>query len=257
MKQRVIPLLIALLAGIFVGWHARSCNLSKPLSPTIYPNNHPDNHPDNHPYKNQGIETHPSTHEQSDSAQSDALYNRQPQDQSSIQNNPVTRSLEQKLKDGGISQATIQKILTFIAQNRTGLLELRYQASQEGWQDSDKYRTAIDFFSDLNEEIKSVTSPAEYDHYLYASGLDNRVIVEQVYSGSQAEALGIQRDDIILKYGSEYIFSMADLIRLTTELKPGQTVLIELMRNGSSLFYSAQSGPLGIEMGSLALSPGD
>jgi len=81
---------------------------------------------------------------------------------------------------------------------------------------------------------------------LYAGSEPNRVGVADVMHASPAHAAGLQAVDIILRYADERIFATSDLVRATTELEPGGTVSVLVLRGSEEHQFSVPTGPLGV-----------
>lgn len=86
--------------------------------------------------------------------------------------------------------------------------------------------------------------------------LSNEIIVGTVTVGSSAEQAGIQTGDRILSFNSEQLKQAEDLFGLT-ESNLGQTVIIQLERDGEMLEVAAQLPEMRGDSGILGLTPGD
>ena len=64
--------------------------------------------------------------------------------------------------------------------------------------------------------------------------------VEDVVEGSPAEKAGLQKDDVIVSFQGERVWSAAQLRRLVRETPPGRQVAIEVSRGGSVQRLSAR-----------------
>ena len=159
-----------------------------------------------------------------------------------------TDSLQDRLLAVGIPLDSIQRIKQHIDQNRLALLNLRDQAIREDWLDSTKYNEMANELRDPGQGLRKQLGDSVYDQYLYASGRPNRVIVNEVYSGSAADTAGVQPQDIILRYASIPIFAMTDLQQATVEGNAGEAVLLEILRDELPYSTSVPRGPLGISM---------
>ena len=163
-------------------------------------------------------------------------------------NHQQPQNLQDRLLAAGIPPDSVQRIKLQLDQNRLELLQLRDQAIREGWLDSTEYNEKASELRDPGMGLREQLGDSTYDIYLYASGRPNRVIVNEVYSGSAADGAGIQPQDIILSYASQRIFSMTDLQQATVEGIAGQAVLVEIQRNKLPFTTSVPRGPLGISM---------
>ncbi len=124
-------------------------------------------------------------------------------------------------------------------------LELIDRATREGWvrkprfrQANQEHRWALQY--ELGNDV--------YDRLLYAVGQNNRVVVLDVLSFSPAEEVGILEGDEILRYDGERLFKASELVRATTEGRKGESIVVELLRNGQPLRIYLPRGPLGIRL---------
>lgn len=67
-------------------------------------------------------------------------------------------------------------------------------------------------------------------------------VVTQVDSGSPAEDAGVQAGDIIVELGPDKVGSPGRLADLAQKLKPGQAVVLRVLRDGRSLYLTVQLG---------------
>src|SRR5215204_6541569 len=66
----------------------------------------------------------------------------------------------------------------------------------------------------------------------YGSPVDSGALVEKVEPGGPADAAGIQRGDVVIAAGQEEVRSSGDLISALRDYQPGDTVGLEVLRNG-------------------------
>jgi serine protease Do len=69
-------------------------------------------------------------------------------------------------------------------------------------------------------------------------GVENGVVVNGVEAGSAAEAAGIQQGDVLLQLDRVPVHDPAQLRRLVNHLKSGQSVVLQVSREGHNLFLS-------------------
>ena len=94
-----------------------------------------------------------------------------------------------------------------------------------------------------------------YARYLYAVGRPNQVTVQRVLSGSAAETAGLRPGDVLLGYQGERVFAASDLRRATQAGDAGDTVTLEVLRDGQRIQAYVPRGPLGISMSSDSVLP--
>ena len=175
------------------------------------------------------------------------------QDGTEAIDNSVT--LEQNLIAAGMPLDTIQAMKSTFDQNQLEMLQLRDRAIREGWSDSAEFREQMSALSNPYQELREQFGDEAYDQYLFASGMPNRVQIREVYSGSAADNAGLRPGDIFVSYASAPIYSMSALRQSTLEGSAGESVLLELVRDGDSFTASVPRGPLGISMSAVVVQP--
>ncbi len=129
-------------------------------------------------------------------------------------------------------------------------LYLRDQAEREGWIGTPRY---FDALRDVRQDLVSLRDEMgedAYARYLYALGQPNRVAVTRVLGGSAAQAAGLQPGDVILRYDGIRVYGAADVRRGTRGGNPGETVPVDILRDGNRIQAYLPRGPLGISMNS-------
>jgi S1-C subfamily serine protease len=89
----------------------------------------------------------------------------------------------------------------------------------------------------------------DYERYLQADGRPTAIPVRDVLASSPAERSGLQPGDEIVAYGGKRVFDMGELNALTLEGVPGESVVVDVRRNGQSLQLVMPRGPLGVTGG--------
>lgn len=153
--------------------------------------------------------------------------------------------------DPGVAEAIMRQ------ENQLELqrLELRDQASREGWIDSERFFEELRALNGdagiLREEIGDVA----YDRFLYLSGQPNRVVIDSVIEGSPAQLAGIEAGDIVLDYADNRVFAWLELRNATREGSRGEDVIIRVQRNGEVLELALPRGPIGVRLDSEQVDP--
>jgi S1-C subfamily serine protease len=94
--------------------------------------------------------------------------------------------------------------------------------------------------------LRADLGDADYERYLQAQGRPTNVAVQNVLTGSPAEKAGFQPGDRIVSYGGQRVFDIADLTGLTLQGTPGESVPVDVLRNGSPVQLVLPRGPIGI-----------
>lgn len=155
----------------------------------------------------------------------------------------------------GVNNENASRIQRLAEKKEMEQLYLRNTAVREGWFGTEKYfekTRELDLKSNIyREEL----GDDKYDQFLYASQLTNRITVQSVLSESPAEIAGLQSGDYILSYDSKRVFNWSDLTALTANGAAGESIPVEVQRNGQVLQYFIARGPLGIRLSSERINP--
>lgn len=123
-------------------------------------------------------------------------------------------------------------------------LEARFEAERSG-DDVDWMANRTMASDALREEL----GDDDYERYLAANNRSTKVAVSSVIESSPAQSAGLMPGDEIVRYDGERVFSMTDLTRQTMVGEPGQTVVVDIMRNGNLMQVVMPRGPVGITGG--------
>jgi hypothetical protein len=99
------------------------------------------------------------------------------------------------------------------------------------------------------QTLRSELGDADYERYLQADGRPAAIAVRDVLASSPAERSGLQPGDEIVSYGGKRVFDMPELNSLTLEGTPGESVVVEVRRDGQNVQVVLPRGPLGITGG--------
>ena len=109
----------------------------------------------------------------------------------------------------------------------------------------------------VGEELRREMDDETYARYLYAAGRPNQVSVRRVLAGSAAEAAGIESGDVLLRYDGERLYDAGALRRSTRTGNAGETVPVEVLRDGRRIQAYLPRGPVGVSMSSQSVVPED
>lgn len=115
--------------------------------------------------------------------------------------------------------------------------ELKQDSASSGTDNNTKTR-----FELLREKL----GDDYYERYLKANGFPTSVNVSSILEGSPGANAGLQRGDRILSYNGSRVFNIRELNGLTMQGDEGQSVLIEVERNGNPVQITLPRGPIGI-----------
>jgi hypothetical protein len=161
---------------------------------------------------------------------------------------------EQALIDSGMGSSQASELKGHFEQLEMERLYLRDRSIRESWS-REKYREAVRSLDSKEGELENQLGESMYDSYLYASGRPNRVSVTSVFPSAQAGIAGIVSGDHIIRYDNQRIYNGFDLREATTGGNAGDTVALEVERDGKTIQFYLARGPLGIRMNSVSVAP--
>lgn len=160
----------------------------------------------------------------------------------------VRRSQIEAFRAAGFPEAEAGYYQRLQEEHAMARLYLRDQASREGWLRSERYAEALAALPGSRAELRESMDDGTYSRYLYATGQPNHIRVTSVISGSPAETAGLATGDIILRYDGERLFSGRALREASREGSAGETVSLEVLRDGSRMQMFMPRGPLGVSI---------
>jgi hypothetical protein len=132
---------------------------------------------------------------------------------------------------------------------------LRDQATREQWLDSPRFAAELAAIDAQRTPLRAEIGDDAYDRYLFALGHANRVRVDEVLTQSPAEQAGLQAGDLILRYGDARLFAPGELVDQTRSGTVGETVQLDIIRNGQRLAVQVPRGPLGLRVAATQGTP--
>lgn len=186
------------------------------------------------------------------------------QDGDSPVRKPASRTysaLEQRLYrldnliKGGIDPTQAEEIVRMKNQIELKRLALEDRAKRNNFLNTQKYYDELEAINQEDTSLREILGDAQYDEYLFNSKLNNRIKIASVMLGSAAEQAGIQKNDVVLSYDNQRMFTWQELKSATTEGQLGDYVSISIYRNGEIYSFSVPRGPLGVQLGATRLQP--
>lgn len=132
--------------------------------------------------------------------------------------------------------------------------ELRYESLQQSYRALRGEAEQEDAASPM-QALRQEIGDAEYDRFLYGLGQPNRVAVVDVFQSSPAAAAGLKPGDILLAYDGQRMFDGRDLREFTMASDPGQSVVLDVLRDGRQVSLYVPGGPIGIQLGARHKDP--
>jgi membrane-associated protease RseP (regulator of RpoE activity) len=158
-------------------------------------------------------------------------------------------ALERALQAAGLDAATAEDIKRRGDQFAMTEMYLHDQATREGWVDTPRFQEEMDAIEQQRTSIRDEIGDDAYDRYLFAMGRTNRIIVNDVMFQSVAEEVGLEAGDLIVRYDDALLFAPDELVSQTHTGPAGETVTLEVVRDGKRLEVQVPRGPLGLRIG--------
>ncbi len=149
------------------------------------------------------------------------------------------------LTDAGFSLEQAQSIDRRVEELSVAAMQARYDARRGETTPGAPVEQLLDAAAALRLEL----GDADYERYLTATGRSTSVNVASVLASSAAETAGLQTGDEIVTYAGERVFDARDLNRVLLEGTAGESVLLDVVRDGQPIQIAIPRGPLGIGSG--------
>lgn len=162
-----------------------------------------------------------------------------PPDMAEMRKQMQQRELE-RLVQAGFTPERAQWIARRMEELQVAQMQAQYDAQRTGQRGQ-----AVDPELALRKEM----GDAEFERYLKATGRPTEVQVAEVLATSAAERSGIKAGDQIVSYNGTRVFDSRELNSLTMNAAAGQSVMVEVKRDGQTVQVSVPSGPLGVSVG--------
>ena len=141
----------------------------------------------------------------------------------------------------GFSPSRADWIIQRESELRMEAMQSRYEAMRSGEPTNMGYD-----FANPESALRSEIGDAQYETYLQANGRSTAVGVGTVFDSSPAQTAGLLAGDEITHYDGARIFNTFDLTRQTMEGDAGQSVVVDITRDGIPMQVVIPRGPLGI-----------
>lgn len=154
-------------------------------------------------------------------------------------NSPLGRA--EQLVAGGFPEDQAAWIARRESELQMAAMQARYDARLSG--NTGALREVLSAQAD---SLRTELGDQDYERYLEAIGGRTSATISNVLETSPAQRVGLQPGDQIVRYGGERIFNVLDLNRATLSGRPGETVLVDVRRDGTTFQVTMPRGPLGI-----------
>ncbi|MFC6632173.1 PDZ domain-containing protein [Microbulbifer taiwanensis] len=158
----------------------------------------------------------------------------------------------QRMIDAGLNPDRAEYILAKQERFQYEHMKLSYEYRHLKNKSSDEaksLREQLNVYSHPRKMFEHELGEQEFELYLEANGGRQEMRIDRVVADTPASSAGLQPGDRIVSYNGERVFHMGDLRTQVYRVAPGQTVRVEVQREGSSsreVIY-VPSGPLGIQ----------
>jgi C-terminal processing protease CtpA/Prc len=152
------------------------------------------------------------------------------------------RQAESRLRDAGW---TDQEIAALDDMHARASLEFEQRQYESMRQRLDENPDMLDRWPDPLHSLRAELGDERYEQYLEAQGRSTSIRIENLLAGSAGAAAGLQSGDQILRYGSQRVFNERDLMVAMLRGEPGESVTLEIDRDGSVFHVTVPRGPLG------------
>jgi hypothetical protein len=162
---------------------------------------------------------------------------------------------EDALRAAGLSMTTVKQTRERFEQLEMDRLFLRDRAIREGWMGTVRYSNEVEKLEGRKQDINNSLGDNGYDAYLYATNQSNRVVIREMLQGSPAKTAGLLPGDMVLSYDRKRMFATRDLQNATAGGHAGESVPVEILRNGQSMTLYIPRGPLGVYLDADSAKP--
>ena len=159
---------------------------------------------------------------------------------------------EEALVTAGINRVDATHLRERWAKLMLEKLELNDRAMREGYFMTPRHGAES---GALDLGFRSEVGEAGYAAYLYATSQDNAVVVRDVLPNSAGRAAGLEMGDQIVRYGGSAIFATPELLLQTSSGARGETVEVDVRRDGRMISLRVPRGPLGVVTEAARRSP--
>ena len=160
------------------------------------------------------------------------------------------------LVEAGIHEGDAREIKRRMDAIDMEMMNLQYEASSGGWIGTERFAKAFRELRERRESVRESVGDETYDKYLYAMGQPNRIAVQEVLEGSPAQRAGLRPGDLLLSYGGDRLFTLNELVERSRR-GGGDTVAVEVLRDGRRTLVYMPRGPLGIRSSFSRVDPAE
>ena len=150
----------------------------------------------------------------------------------------------EQLVEAGLSPDRANWILRREAELQMAAMQALFEARRSG-EPVNRFNPAFNSEAALREEL----GDSEYEMYLEANGRSTAVVIGNVIESSPGQRAGLQAGDQIVSYDGTRVFNTWELNQQTMQGEPGQTVVVDILRDGMPMQVVLPRGPIGVSTG--------
>ena len=148
------------------------------------------------------------------------------------------------LEKQGFAPDRAEWIIQREAQLQVQAMQARFDARRSG-EPFDPFDIGLNPDLSLRAELGDI----EYEQYLTANGRPTAVQVGNVIESSPGQVAGIRPGDQITGYDGQRVFNTMELTRQTMQGEPGDSVYVDIVRDGLPMQIVLPRGPIGVSTG--------
>ena len=123
-------------------------------------------------------------------------------------------------------------------------MQARFEAQRSG------DRQAMFAAGNLSQSvIRNELGEAQYERYLEAYGRSTTVRIGSVIESSPGQLAGLQTGDEIIRYDGQRVLSYGDINDQQLLGEPGESIVVDIVRDGTPMQIVLPRGPIGIQAG--------
>ena len=149
-----------------------------------------------------------------------------------------------RLVQAGFSPTRADWIVQREAELALEAMQARFEAQRAG-----DMQAMFDASRGGSSALRDELGDAEYEQYLEAYGRSTAVTVRRVLESSPGQRAGLQPGDEIVSYDGRRVFSFGELSDQLLQGEPGESVVVDIRRDGMPVQLVMPRGPIGIEGG--------
>ena len=146
-----------------------------------------------------------------------------------------------RLIEFGFSPERADWIIKLESELQMEVMQARFDARRSG-EPFDPFDPGLN----PNTALRAEMGDTEYESYLRANGRQTSISIATVLESSPGQRAGLQPGDQIVSYGGTRVFDVSDLNRQTMLGEPGESVVVDFMRDGVLMQVVMPRGPVGV-----------